>query len=151
MLIDGTKALAAGLWRMSLPWKAWLSWLFVLNAIVPLFFFDELLAKVTLLAFMAAPVIGVILAAKTGFTRILGLMHFGWFAYIPFAILRSGEIYDPSYKPWLYATLATNGACLAIDVVDVFRYLRGERAPVFGTFVQVVDVDRKRNNIGDLK
>lgn len=130
---------------MSLLWKAWLTWLFVLNAVVPAFFFEEVLAKVTLLAFVVAPVIGVVLAAKTGFTRILGLMHFGWFAYIPFAILRVGEVSEPSYRSWLYATLVTNGTCLAIDVIDVFRYLRGERAPVFGA------VKLGGNDIGRLK
>jgi hypothetical protein len=136
MLINGTKILLTGMWRMPLPWKAWVLWLFIVNAVVPLFFLHEWLAAVTLIAFVPSPIIGGILADKTGFSRLLGLMHVAWLVYIPYVFFHMGKITDNLYVNCIYVTILTNGLSLIFDVSDVLRYLRGERKPIFNTSTQ---------------
>jgi hypothetical protein len=116
------------LWAMPVGWRVWLAWLGAVN-LASVFFLDRLEAQLTLAAITFAFVVGVTLFRFFAFTRLLGLMHFVWFALLPYLWLQAQTEPPGTFRVWLYIILATNGACLAIDVVDVIRYAAGDRRP----------------------
>ena len=117
-----------GIMRMPLPWRLWLVLLVTANMVVPLFFLDRLEAQVVLAAILASLVLFTILTAFAGFTRLLGLGHAPWVPLIWFLWTRLGDIPpDSFYGIWIRAVIALNAASLIIDVVDVIRYVAGDR------------------------
>ena len=117
-----------GIMRMPLQWRLWLMLLVTANMVVPLFFLDRLEAQVVLAAILASLVLFTILTALAGFTRLLGLGHAPWIPLIWFLWPRLEDIpLDGFYSIWIRAVIALNAASLFIDVVDVIRYLAGDR------------------------
>ncbi len=118
-----------GIMRMPLPWRAWLLLLITANMVVPLFFLHRLEAQVVLAALLASLVLFTVLTARVGFTRLLGLGHVLWVPLIWFLWTRLGDIpADGSYGIWIRTVMALNAVSLVIDVVDVIRYVAGDRA-----------------------
>ena len=121
-----------GLWAM--PWYArlWVALgLIVPNGIFPLAFLDLRIAQITLGVFSVGALGMFILTHRCGFTRILGAGHFLWFALLPYLALHLPD--HPSNTTiglWLRVVIACNALSLVIDVADVVRYLRGDRAPL---------------------
>ncbi len=69
------------------------------------------------------------LTSRFGFTRILGLGHIFWIPLLGFLLTRLGSIpAGASYGAWLRALILLNSGSLLIDMVDVIRYLAGDRA-----------------------
>jgi hypothetical protein len=66
-----------------------------------------------------------------GYVRLLGLSHVLWwtplFAWL-LPLLRT-ERPAGRFRIWVYLLVASDLASLAIDYVDVFRYLAGDREP----------------------
>lgn len=124
----GQRTFLKGVKAMPRFWQAWLFLLFVANAVVPLFFLDRYEALLVLGMMIANATLMTALAAATGFTRLLGLGHFPWFALLALLWPRLAVIPpDDLFGLWLRAVMALNAASLAIDVIDVVRYVRGER------------------------
>lgn len=120
-----------GLFRLPLPWQGWLLLIIAANLVGPLFFLEHLEAIVVVVVFGAAAATMAGLTAKFGFARILGLGHFYWFALLPYLVARLGEFpTDTDMGKWLRLLIVVNGISLTIDVVDVVRWFRGERAEV---------------------
>ena len=113
---------------MSWPVKLWLMLLVAGNMIVPLFFLHRLEAQVILVTFIASAMLMILITGLTGYTRLLGLGHFLWFPLIYFLWTRLPQIpaYD-FYGLWIRGVMLLNGISLVIDVLDVTRYLRGDR------------------------
>jgi len=117
-----------GLLSLPLHWKGWLLLIFAVNGVVPLFFLGHREAIVVLVVFAAAGVTMGLLTAKYGFARILGVGHFYWFGLVPYLVSRLGHFpVDTDIGKWLRALIVVNCISLAIDVVDVARWIRGER------------------------
>ena len=118
-----------GIMQMPRPWQVWLMLLVTANLVIPLFFLHRLEAQVVLAALLGSLVLFTVLTARVGFTRLLGLGHVLWVPLIWFLWTRLGDIPAGGfYGIWIRAVMALNAASLAIDVVDVIRYVAGDRA-----------------------
>ncbi len=114
------------LWGMPVGWRLWLAWIGGVN-MFGLFFMEHRQAQLTLLALMGSFGLGVVVFKASGFTRLLGLMHIFWFALIPFLWTSLPQIESETFGTWIRIVLITNAACLVIDVIDVVRYIFGDR------------------------
>ena len=118
-----------GLFKMPLPWKLWLSLLVAANVFVPLFYFQQLEAQIVLGTMAANMALMTYLTSRFGFTRILGLGHIFWIPLLGFLLTRLGSFpVGDAYGAWLRALILLNSVSLLIDIVDVRRYLAGDRA-----------------------
>ena len=118
-----------GLFKMPLPWKLWLSLLVAANVFVPMFYFQQLEAQIVLGTMAANMALMTYLTSRFGFTRILGLGHIFWIPLLGFLLTRLGNIpAGDAYGAWLRALILLNSVSLLIDIVDVRRYLAGDRA-----------------------
>jgi len=116
--------LASPLWV-----KLWLGVLMAANMVVPLVYFDHLEARIVLIAFLAGFVLLVVLTGKFGFSRILSLGHILWIPLVLFLLGRLDlHAADQPYGLWMRSVIVLNSISLIIDVADVVRYIRGERA-----------------------
>lgn len=117
-----------GLVRQRPAVLAWVTVLIVMNLLGPLFFLDRIEARVVLVVFLVAGTLMGLLTARAGFTRLLGLGHFVWFPLLAWLVPRVDQF--PAHEPyglWVRGLIVVNALSLAIDVVDVIRYVRGER------------------------
>ena len=118
-----------GMFKMPLPWKLWLSLLVAANVFVPLFYFQQLEAQIVLGTMAANMALMTYLTSRFGFTRILGLGHIFWIPLLGFLLTRLGNIpAGDAYGAWLRVLILLNSVSLLIDIVDVRRYLAGDRA-----------------------
>ena len=105
------------------------------NGVVPLFFLGSLEAKVVLAAMVVGAVVQLVLVGRLGFVRLLGLGHI--LAWVPMLLWLVPQLENlgpgTAFGRWLFAVVALDLASLAIDFVDVGRYLAGERLPAPGT------------------
>ncbi len=117
-----------GLMRMPLPWRLWLMLLVMVNLIVPLFFLNRLEAQLVVAALLASMVLMTVLTAASGFTRLLGLGHIPWVPLLYFLWARIDQIpADDFFGVWIRGLMVLNAVSLLIDMVDVGRYISGER------------------------
>ena len=99
-----------GVLKSPLAVRLWLMLLVAANGVAPLFFWDRCEARIVLGTLMFSGALMMLLTWRFGFTRLLGLGHLPWFGM------------------WVRAVMVLNAISLAIDVIDVIRYARGERA-----------------------
>ncbi|NNG47118.1 MAG: hypothetical protein HKM86_08420 [Deltaproteobacteria bacterium] len=115
--------------NMPLPWRIWVAVLFMTN-MGGVFFLPGMEARVVLGGLLLAVFQQNIIFTRLGFVRLLGLGHFHWIAMLAWLVLRlkliSGE---PILFRWVVAVIFCCGLSLAIDTVDVVRYLLGAREP----------------------
>ncbi|MFQ5526074.1 MAG: hypothetical protein ACE5GX_07395 [Thermoanaerobaculia bacterium] len=113
------------------PWWGWIGLLMLVNMILPFLFIDRIEARVVLAAFLVAAAIQMAMFRALGFVRLLGLGHLiAWGPLEIWLVLRLGEIgLDGLLGLWLATVVAVNGISLVIDIVDVVRFLGGEREP----------------------
>ena len=117
-----------GIMKMPVQWQLWLMLLITVNLIVPLLFLDRLEAQVVVAVLLASVMLFTILTARFGFTRILGLGHILWFPLLYFLWTRLGQSpADDVFGIWIRVLMTLNAASLVIDVVDVIRYIAGDR------------------------
>ena len=127
--MKGMRKFMVGMWRLPMAVRIWLGWLMAVNMIVPFLLLDHAEAKVVLATSFASFALMLVLTAKAGFTRILGLGHVLWIPLLAYVWLRLGQhaAHDP-VGIWLRLLLLLNGISLIIDAIDVLRFLRGDRA-----------------------
>ena len=117
-----------GLLNLPLRVKLWMGLMVIFNMIIPLFFLDRLEAQVVLAAIVASMMLMTFITGLTGFTRLLGLGHIFWVPLLYFLWMSLDQIpADGVFGLWVRALMVINAISLVIDVVDVFRYLAGER------------------------
>jgi hypothetical protein len=109
-------------------WRIWLAVLMFVNFFMPFVFYQRIEAQVIFLAAMIGVFIGLIIFKMQGFTRLLGLMHIPWFPLLYFLWSRLNQIsaYDV-FKIWISTVVLLNTISLVIDVIDVIRYIAGDR------------------------
>ena len=107
---------------------AWIALLLIVNMALALVYIGTLEGQVVLAALMAGGVTQAGMFSRLGFVRLLGVGHVYWAPMLPWLWTRLGST-SGLFEYWLMAVIALDGISLAIDVVDVARYARGERTP----------------------
>ena len=127
-----------------LQMKTWVKvWLFGLNGVflAALFYWPTPLAQVILVAFIASgPLLFTIMIVQRGLTRLLGIAHLlPWLPLLGYLIVRlSSDQFGPQIVPgtpgYLYeytlALISVTTICLAFDVYDLVRWIKGDRARI---------------------
>ncbi len=117
-----------GVFKMPVLWQVWLAALVAANLVVPMFFLQRLEAQVVLGTMLASMALMTYLTGRFGFTRILGLGHILWIPMLAFLLMRLGDIHaGDAFGIWIRAVIVLNGISLAIDAIDVIRYIAGDR------------------------
>lgn len=117
-----------GLMRSPVVVRVWLLALMSANLVVPLFYLHRMEAHWVLIASIAGAILMTVLTGRYGFTRLLGLGHFFWIPLLWFLWTRLDQ--NPSdtfFGLWLRVVMVLNGVSLLIDLVDVVRYIAGDR------------------------
>ena len=114
--------------KLPMPVVIWTGVLVGLNVMGPLFFLGHREAWVVLIVFLVSAVMLMILAEFAGFNRLMGAAHFLWIPLLVYLWARMGAypIVEP-FGAWMRLVMLFNAASLVIDVVDITRYVRGER------------------------
>jgi len=104
--------------------------LFAVNFVGGLIYFASLEGKLVLAALVGSFFVIRPLYKSKGFVRLLGVSHVFWLALVPWLFVRYMDTPDGVFRFWLLAVMVVNSISLIIDIVDVIRYARGERAPI---------------------
>ena len=117
-----------GMLKQRIHVKLWLLLLLAANLIVPLFYLQRLEAQVVLTVFLASFAFTVVITAYAGYSRLLGLGHIFWFPLLYFLWTRLDQSPEGDFFGlWIRALMVLNATSLIIDVVDVVRYIAGDR------------------------
>ena len=118
-----------GMLKFPIHWQLFLVPMVAVNAVAPLFFLQHVEAKVVFGAFLVSFALMVYLTGQFGFTRILGLGHILWIPMLIFLFPALGNVpSNDAFGIWIRALFVINAISLAIDAVDVTRFIAGERA-----------------------
>ena len=118
-----------GMMKMPIHWQLWLALLVIVNFVIPLFFLNRLEAQVVAGALVASVILMTSLTALSGFTRLLGLGHILWIPLLYFLSMRLEQNpADNFFGLWIRVLMILNAASLIIDVIDVGRYIAGDRS-----------------------
>ena len=120
-----------GLLKFPYPVKIWLAGLMAANMAAPLFYINRIEAQVVLATFLASFGLMIVLTAYSGFSRLLGLGHVLWFPLLWFLWVRV-DLYpvDGAFGLWMRSVMVLNAVSLAIDTLDVVKYLAGDRREI---------------------
>lgn len=109
--------------------RIWCVWLVAINTAC-LFFIDHIEAQVVLGVTLLSVILQAFIYQKTGFTRIMGIVHLSWVPMFAWMGSRIETIAQSPYLAiWLTVLLATNAVSFLIDTIDSIRYIKGERKP----------------------
>ncbi len=122
-----------GLMSLRKPWMVWIGLLSAANFMAPLYFLGTVEGQVVLAAGLIGFAVQLAILKARGFVRLLGLGHSPWLVMLPWLVIRLEAAPEASALAWwITAVLVLNALSLLIDIADVVRYLRGERAPMAG-------------------
>ncbi len=125
-MMNALLAFPRAMLAMPKAWQGWIALMIVLNAVVPLILISTLEGKVVLATFVAAAALMMAIHRAKGFVRLIGTGHFVWFPLLAWLATRFDATSGPM-RAWLIALFVVNGLSLVIDVIDLIRYLRGDR------------------------
>jgi len=130
-MIKTIQGFMRGMMSLTAWWWPWIGLLMGLNFIAPWFFLGHTAAVATLVAFLIAATIQMVLFRRYGFVRLLGAGHLvPWTILLPYLALQIPQVdLSTPFGIWLVALVACDGLSYVIDVVDVVRWVRGEREP----------------------
>ena len=128
--LDAGVHLSRGLLNMRQPWRTWIFFLVTVNVVVPLLSFPSRHeARVVAATFLVGALLMTLLTMATGFSRLLGLAHVVWLPLLYYLWNRASVVPDDdAYGMWLRLVMVADAISLAIDALDVGRYVAGERA-----------------------
>jgi hypothetical protein len=117
--------------KFNFGWRMWFWLLMIVNLVAPIFFLKHPEAWGVLGTYVLAAAVIIPLHRRLGWVRLLGIGHFPWFVLLPWLYSRMMTTAIPNAMwMWLVTVIVVNTICLIIDIVDLFRYARGERAPI---------------------
>lgn len=120
-----------GMMRLPIQWRLWLLLLVTANLVIPLFHLHRLEAQVVIGTLLISMMIMTGLTALTGFTHLLDLGHILWVPLLYWLWTRLSQIpLDDMFGMWIRALMVLNALSLVIDVIDVARFVKGEREEV---------------------
>ncbi len=116
--------------KMPLQWLFWIILLMTVNLVIPLFYIQTLEAQITIASIFAGAITQSYIHSKLGFVRLLGVGHIYWIPLVIWLGFRLGDIgLDSPFGLWLASLVLINTVSLVIDVIDVIRFIAGERSP----------------------
>ena len=119
------------MFKMPMAWWPWMAGLPLIN-LSSIFFLPRTEAWVVLGTGLLAATIMTALHAKLGYVRLLGIGHFVWIPMLIWLGFRLDNILDDTlFQGWLLTLMAMDTVSLLLDIIDLIRYLRGDRAPRF--------------------
>ncbi|NKB29181.1 MAG: hypothetical protein GKR99_17145 [Rhodobacteraceae bacterium] len=109
--------------------RIWAIWLLAVNGGC-LLFITHVEAQVLLAVTGLAVIVQAAIYQRIGFTRVLGIVHLMWVPMFIWMATRAEAIQaDPALATWIAVLFATNLVSLVIDIAEVIRFARGDRAP----------------------
>lgn len=109
--------------------RIWNVWLVGVN-LTCLYFIGHLEAQVVLATTLVSVVVQAIIYGRIGFTRVLGIGHLLWIPMFAWMATRSDAIAaHPDLQAWILVLALTNAVSFMVDITDVTRFVKGERAP----------------------
>ena len=118
-----------GMLKLPLPVQLWVLPQVVLNGMFPLVYLARAESKMIFLTFLVSFMSMVLITAVTGFTRLLGLGHVFWIPLLLVLWTRLDQIpADDLFGLWIRSLIVLNAASLVLDVIDVTRYIKGNRS-----------------------
>ena len=115
--------------RFKLVPRIWAFWLVVVN-LACLYYITHVEAQVVLAVTLVSVVLQTALHQKMGFTRLLGTAHIMWVPMFLWIATRLESIaMNQELFVWIIGLFVTNLLSIAVDIIDVTRFVRGERAP----------------------
>ena len=119
------------MFKMPPAWWPWMAGLPLVN-LSSVFFLPRLEAIVVLITGLAAGTIMTILHARLGYVRLVGIGHFVWIPMLIWLVFRLNYIREGTlFYAWLLILTGMDTVSLMFDIVDLIRYLRGDRTPRF--------------------
>jgi hypothetical protein len=119
------------IFKMPMAWWPWMAGLPLIN-LSSIFFLPRTEAWVVLGTGLLAATIMTALHAKLGYVRLLGIGHFVWIPMLIWLGFRLDNILEGTlFRGWILTLMAMNTVSLLLDIIDLIRYLRGDRAPRF--------------------
>ena len=119
------------IFKMPMVWWPWMAGLPLIN-LSSIFFLPSTEAWVVLGTGLLAATIMTVLHAKLGYVRLLGIGHFVWIPMLIWLVLRLDHIQEGTvFYGWLLTLIVMDTVSLLMDIVDLVRYLRGDRIPRF--------------------
>ncbi len=116
-----------GVWSMPAPVRAWVGLLAATN-MASIAFIGHIEAQVVLAALMLGAFVQAAIFSKLGFVRLLGIGHFHWIPMLYWMYTRLDAIRaEPAFYYWVLALFVMNGISLVIDVIDIAKYIAGDR------------------------
>lgn len=109
--------------------RIWSVWLVGVN-LMCLYFIGHLEAQIVLWTTLAAVSMQAGIYGFFGFTRVLGVAHLMWLPMFAWMATRTDEIAEhPDLQNWIIVLAITNAVSFVVDMTDMTRFIRGERAP----------------------
>jgi hypothetical protein len=119
------------IFNMPMAWWPWMAGLPLIN-LSSIFFLPRTEAWVVLGTGLLAATIMTALHAKLGYVRLLGIGHFVWIPMLIWLGFRLDNILEGTlFQAWILTVMAMNTVSLLLDIIDLIRYLRGDRTPRF--------------------
>ncbi len=120
------------MWRiLELPigWRIWVLWLMVVNS-VAFFYLARPQARIIAVVWVGNVITMMGMYWIYGYVRLLGLSHVLWWTPLFIWLVPQLTRQRPrgAFGLWLIVLTVSDLASLAIDYVDVIRYLLGARA-----------------------
>ncbi len=121
------------MFSLPVPVRIWLAILMILNMAVPLVFIATPEGMATIASAMAGVITMTWLYQAKGFVRLMGIGHIYWVPLVLWFLTRL-ELAEPGslFFYWMLSIIVLNTISLVIDTMDIFRYVKGERAPYVG-------------------
>ncbi len=118
------------MFSLPIPIGLWLAWLMTINMAVPLLYITTPEAHWTLAAAIAGVITMTMIFKTQGFVRLLGIGHIYWIPQVIWFWTRL-ETAPPNnlFYYWMWSIIVFNTLSIIVDSIDVFRYIKGERAP----------------------
>ncbi|HVN23422.1 MAG TPA: hypothetical protein VMT71_05585 [Syntrophorhabdales bacterium] len=119
------------IFKTPMVWWPWMAGLPLIN-LSSIFFLPRTEAWVVLGTGLLAATIMTVLHAKLGYVRLVGIGHFVWIPMLIWLVFRLDHIPEGTLLcNWLLILIAMDTVSLLIDIVDLVRYLLGDRTPRF--------------------
>ncbi len=117
--------------RFPIGWRIWFWLLIIVNFVGPLFFLQHIEPRLVLLTYIVAGITIVILHKRLGWVRLLGIGHILWIGLLPWLIFHYIAAQPVGmFGIWLISVICIDVLCFGIDIVDIIRYLFGNRTPI---------------------
>lgn len=111
--------------RQPLWVSLWVLFLMLVN-MASFAFWQEAVAQLILLNFLASATLMMGLYSRYGFTKILGLGHFPWIPLLAYVVMQIPTT-EASFKRYLLVLSVSMAISLVLDTIDVWNYFRNRK------------------------